>query len=407
MSVVSEIWSERSSILVTCAPKTGSVLAGELQALGFSVSRQKDSAVWTEGTLLDCMRLNLWLRTAHRVHWRVGKFEAATPDEFYRGAARVPWERWIEPSGYVSVSSAVVNPHIRDHRYVNLKCKDALCDRLRVTRGRRPDSGSELRGVSVFVHWHQRRVNVFLDTTGEALSKRGYRVRALTAPMQETLAAAILLTIGWRGETHFINPMCGSGTLAIEAALLATRRAPALTRETFAFQHLREFDANAWERLRTEARQAIRELGPIRIVATDHNESAIVATRENAKRAGVSEAIAYRVCDFSETPLPKGGGVIILNPEYGERMGETQALVRVYRCIGDFFKRCGPSWRGYVFTGNPKLFNKVSLRPDRHWTFFSGGLECRLLEFVIYVGKRASALRRAHLCGLDRERTET
>lgn len=219
-------------------------------------------------------------------------------------------------------------------------------------------------------------------------AKRGYRLRALTAPMQETLAAAILLSIGWHGETHFVNPMCGSGTLAIEAALIATQRAPALTRESFAFQHLREFDANAWERLRSNSRRAIRSLDAVKIMATDHDDNAIAASLENAERAGVREVIACRVCDFLETPLPEGGGVILLNPEYGRRTGETQALVHVYRRIGDFFKRCGPDWRGYVFTGNPKLFNKVSLHPNRHWTFFSGGLECRLLEFEIYAGKK-------------------
>lgn len=387
MKAVLPSWNEKSRVLVTCARNVPPILKTELATLGFPALAETDSSVVTEGTLADCMRLNLWLRTAHRVHWQMAAFKAGTPDEFYREMVRLPWEKWISPDEYLTVSSAVRNATIKDYRYANLKCKDAVCDRLRSVCGRRPNSGSEMKGTSLFVYWQDREVSVFLDTSGEALSKRGYRLRTVQAPMQETLAAAVVLAAGWQGHSHFVNPMCGSGTLPIEAALIATHRAPALTRTNFAFMHIRGFDAEAWVRLRKEANEAILESIDCRIVASDRDAGAVEIAKENAARAGVAEKIAFHVCDFAATPLPEGGGMVVMNPEYGLRTGETQALVPVYRRIGDFLKRCGPAWRGYVFTGNPKLFNKVSLHPDREWTFFSGGTECRLLEFQIYAGK--------------------
>ena len=380
-------WERRSRILVTCARGTTDLLRNELSALGFVVSGEMDSGVFTEGNLLDAMRMNLWLRTAHRVHWQLGTLSADTPDELYRGVKALPWEHWIDPDGYLTVSSIVHNATIRDFRFANQKCKDAICDRMRAICKRRPDSGPEMRGVSVFVFWAERDVTIYLDTTGEALSKRGYRLRTVQAPMQETLAAAVVAATEWRGRGHFINPMCGSGTLAIEAALLCSNRAPALTRKQFAFMFIRGYDASAWTALRNEARRKVIAPSEIQLVASDRDATAVAAARMNAEAAGVAELIRFSVCDFSETPMPDGGGVVVLNPEYGRRMGETQALIPVYRRIGDFLKKCGPTWRGYVFTGNAKLFNKVSLKPNRQWTFFSGGIECRLLEFQIYAGR--------------------
>jgi 23S rRNA G2445 N2-methylase RlmL len=380
-------WQRKARILVTCARHVPPLLKMELAELGFHAVGETETAVMTEGTLADCMRLNLWLRTAHRVHWHLASFTASAPEEFYRELSKCPWEAWISPDEYLTVASAVRNNTIKDYRYANLKCKDAICDRLRSVSGRRPNSGAEMKGVCVFVYWQDRDVSVYFDTSGEALSKRGYRRQSVEAPMQETLAAAVVLASGWKGESHFVNPMCGSGTLAIEAALLATHCAPALARTEFAFMHLKGYDPRAWERLREDAACARREWRGYSIVASDHNPAAVRIAKENAARAGVAGCMEFHICDFAATPLPESGGVIFMNPEYGERMGETQALIPVYRRIGDFLKHSGSAWRGYVFTGNPKLFNKVSLRPDRMWTFFSGGMECRLLEFRVYAGK--------------------
>ena len=194
------------------------------------------------GRFEDCMKLNLWLRTGHRVLRLVKTFQARHADELYAQVSQIPWEQHIREDGYLSVMSSVENPTIRDTRFASLRCKDAIVDRIKKERDRRPDSGPLCEGVVVFLYWRQNECAIYFDTSGEPLSKRGYRKIPLQAPMQETLAAAVVLAAGWRGDRNFVNPMCGSGTLAIEAALIGLGRAPGLTRGNFAFMHLKEFN---------------------------------------------------------------------------------------------------------------------------------------------------------------------
>jgi putative N6-adenine-specific DNA methylase len=229
---------------------------------------------------------------------------------------------------------------------------------------------------------------VYLDTSGESLSRRGYRKIPLSAPMQETLAAAVVLATGWTGDGSFVNPMCGSGTLAIEAALIALVRAPGLLRGNFGLMHVPGYNEGLWQGLREEARKRSKKELSGRIIATDIDPAAVEAAKKNAATAGVDHLIEFSVCDFAETPLPEGGGVVVMNPEYGERMGEETALVPVYKGIGDFLKqKCG-GYTGYVFTGSPALAKKVSLKPKRSIPFWNSGIECRLLEFDLYAGSK-------------------
>jgi 23S rRNA G2445 N2-methylase RlmL len=374
----------KTKILVTCPKAIPPLLAEELRALGFPVLREFPAGVETEGRFEDCLKLNLWLRTGHRVLRLIKTFQARNADEMYAQVSEIPWEKHIREDGYLSVMSSVENTTIRDTRFASLRCKDAIVDRIKKECDRRPDSGPLCEGVVVFLYWRQNECSIYFDTSGEPLSKRGYRKIPLQAPMQETLAAAVVLASGWRGDKSFVNPMCGSGTLAIEAALIGLGRAPGLTRTNFAFMHLKEFDPGAWEMLRSEAVSAAADSLPVKIIATDIDAGAVQAARQNAEAAGVEKFIEFSACDFAETLVPEGGGVIVFNPEYGERMGETQALVPVYRRIGDFLKRNCKGYNGCVFTGNAKLFNKVGLKPTRQRTFFNSNIECRLLEFEIY-----------------------
>jgi putative N6-adenine-specific DNA methylase len=278
-------------------------------------------------------------------------------------------------------------PGIRDVRYATLKCKDAIVDRLRHKTGRRPDSGPDRDRSVVHLFWNEERTTVYLDTSGEPLSRRGYRKIPMAAPMQETLAAAVVLATEWQGEGSFINPLCGSGTLAIEAALIGLQRAPGLLRGNFGFMHLRGFNEAVWRELRGDARKRSRKDLPGRIIATDINPDAVAAARQNAATAGVDHLIEFGVCDFAETTVP-GGGVVVMNPEYGERMGEVQRLESVYARIGDFLKQKCTGCRGYVFTGNPDLAKKLGLRTRRRIPFWNSGIECRLLEYELYEGSR-------------------
>ena len=242
----------------------------------------------------------------------------------------------------------------------------------------------------VHLYWHGNQSRLFLDTSGEPLSRRGYRKIPLGAPVQETLAAAIIAATGWNGADQFINPMAGSGTLAIESALIALGRAPGLLRSNYGFMHLKGFTPSFWEKLRKEARKQAKKSTHGRIIATDINPEAVEAARKNAMTAGVDQCIQFWTCDFWETPVPEGGGVIILNPPYGERMGEVRQLEKLYRGIGDFFKKKCQGYRGYIFTGNLSLAKKVGLRTGRRLPFYNGEIECRLLEYELYEGKRGS-----------------
>jgi len=379
---------QKSKILITCAKGIPPFLKQELLALGFPILSESIAGIDTEGALDDAQRLNLHLRTAHRVLFVLKEFEANDADALYRELSRIAWEELIPADGYVCVTSSVETPAIRDTRFASLRCKDAIVDRIKDKRGTRPDSGPERGRSVVHLYWKDSRCTVYLDTSGESLSRRGYRKIPLAAPMQETLAAAVVLATNWQGGGSFVNPMCGSGTLAIEAALIALDRAPGLLRGNFGFMHVPRYNETLWQELREGARKRSKKELSGRIIATDIDPAAIDAAKKNAATAGVEHLILFQVCDFAETPAPEGGGVVVMNPEYGERMGDVSRLETVYKGIGDFLKqKCG-GYRGYVFTGSPSLAKKVSLKPKRSIPFWNSGIECRLLEYELYEGSR-------------------
>ncbi|MDP2168645.1 MAG: hypothetical protein Q8J64_09985 [Thermodesulfovibrionales bacterium] len=395
---------KKSAILITCPKGLAPYLKDEVAGLGLPVIEESVSGVQTEGSLGDAMRLNLFLRTGHRVLLLLEDFRSEDAEGLYSGLVKINWEDYIPEDGYLCVTAHVENPSISDSRFANLRCKDAIVDRIRDKRGRRPDSGPLRDRTVVFLYWKGSRCSIYLDTSGEPLSKRGYRKIPGEAPMQETLAAALVMASGFEGSgnflnphfrnPHFINPMCGSGTLAIEAALLALKKAPGLLRSNFGFMHLKGFDRGLWEGLRTEAKKASEKTFKGRIIATDINPEAVSASKQNAKTAGIERLIEFAVCDYQDTPVPDAGegenkGVIMLNPEYGMRMGRIKELEETYKGIGDFFKHKCMGYSGYIFTGNPELAKKVGLRAKRRIPFFNSNIECRLLEYELYLGSRS------------------
>jgi 23S rRNA G2445 N2-methylase RlmL len=379
---------KKSRIIVTCAKGVPPFLKEEVLSLGLPVLSETVAGVETEGTMEEAVRLNLFLRTGQRVLLLLREMEARTADELYSGISRIAWEDYVSPEEALCVTSSVDNPTIRDSRFANLKCKDAIVDRIMRKAGRRPDSGPERTGAVVDLYWKGDLCLVYLDTSGEPLYRRSYRKIPLHAPMQETLAAAVVQATGWKGRGNFLNPMCGSGTLAVEAALIALDMAPGLLRKNFGFMHLKGFNRSSWNKMREEARARVKKSFPGKLLATDIDPGAIRASRQNAAAAGVDHLIEFCAGDYSETPIPEGGGVVILNPEYGERMGKVEELKAVYRGIGDFFKKKCQGYRGYIFTGNLDLAKKVGLKARRRIPFFSSNMECRLLEYDLYEGSR-------------------
>jgi len=381
-------WTEKRRILVTCARGIAPCLRREIQALEMPVHEELEAAVETEGCMADAMRLNLCLRTGQRVLFLLHEGRARTPGDLYAGVFKLPWEDILHVDGYVCITSAVDTPEIRDPRYANVRVKDAIVDRLRQLFRRRPDSGSDRSGAVVHLYWQNDRYRIFADTSGEPLSRRGYRKIPLTAPMQETLAAAVIMATGWTGDGPFVNPMCGSGTLAIEAAMIARRRPPGLLRENFGFLHLQGFDDDLWQRVRLQARKEERKEFPGRIIATDISAEAVRAAAINAGRAKMARHIRFQTCDYAATPIPREKGVVVLNPPYGQRLGEDEDLARLYEGMGDFFKARCQGGRGYIFTANLELAKRVGLRTSRRLIFYNGELESRLLEYELYEGSK-------------------
>lgn len=379
---------EKNTILVTCPKACSRYLAEELTDLGYTITSEVSNGVFIQGDYNDCIRLNLVLRTGLRVLFEVGNFESHDAEELYDKANSLPWHEWIAQDGYLCIVSSIRNDTIDNTKYPNLRLKDAIVDRIRDEKGERPDSGNERDRCVVFLYWHEEEVCIYLDTSGVPLSNRGYRVMPGNAPVRENLASSIIAATKWDKNSPFINPMCGSGTLAIEAALMAAEIPGGIKRQNFSVQHFLQFDQNEYDRIRDEVRKQIPNSLPFPIIASDIDRQVIKAAETNARKAGVDHLIEFRVCDFKESPIPETPGVIVLNPEYGERLGQERLLETTYKEIGDLFKqKCAGYW-GYIFTGNKTLGKRVGLKTKRKIEFYNGPIECRLLEYELYGGTR-------------------
>jgi len=375
---------KKSTIVITVPEGLCPFLKAEVESLGLPVKSVSSTSLITEGTSIDAMKLNLHIRTGHHVLFQIAAFRCRDADELYKELSMMPWETIIPSNEYLSVVSNVRNDTIRDSRYANLRCKDAIVDRIQARKGRRPDSGPDRTGAVISLFWREERCTVYLDTSGEVLSKRGYRHIPLGAPMQETLAAGVFLSANLKAGENFVNPMCGSGTLAIEAALALSSRVPGLTRQNFGFFHLLGFDLRAWEEMKRDAKNKVVKTLSSQIIASDKSEKAIEAARKNALTAGVEQLIRFEVCEYSQTSVPPAPGAVILNPEYGMRMGEESDLVETYRGIGSFLKQKCRGYRGGVFTANTNLAGQIGLKAKRKIPFLNGKIECRLYEYDLY-----------------------
>ena len=377
-----------SKIVITCPPHINTILAKEVESLGFEVKKVNRMDVEIEGTFNDTMYLNLHLRTGYRVLYLVKSFKATTPEQLYDQVCHIKWEELIDKDGYFSIQSYVKNDFIYDSKYANLKIKDAIADRFVREFGKRPDSGPDIDKVVLFLHWKLDQCNLYIDTSGETIAKHGYRKIPFKAPMLEALAAATIKASEWDSKSSFVNPMCGSGTLAIEAALMAINKVPGLMRDNFGFMHIKGYNYAYWEKIKKEAEEAVLDNISFKITASDMSPEALKVSRMNAKYAKVDHLINFELCDFSRTTIPETPGVVMINPEYGERLGEEEELVKIYQQIGDFFKKSCSGYMGYIFTGNMNLAKKIGLRAKRRMEFFNAKIDCRLLEYELYTGSK-------------------
>lgn len=384
-------WKERRPIVITCNKRLSPFLKQETEALGFTTARVFSTGVELEGTLADCVRINLHLRCASQVLYSLKKFRAIRPDDVYQTLSKFAWEKLIPSNGYVSVTSTVDHFTVNNNLFVNVKVKDAIADRIRAQAGERPDSGPDLDRTVIHLFWKEDHAEVFIDTSGHTLAKHGYRKIPGKAPMLEALAAATVMATKWDPKVPFINPMCGSGTLAIEAALMATGRYPGLFRKNYGFMHLVGYEQELYDAEMDRLRKEIVEVAGLQIIATDLRKDAVDTAEVNAEVAGVRDLIRFSVGDFESTEIPPPPGVIFFNPEYGERMGELSELEILYGRMGDFLKKKCQGYHGFIFTGNLDLAKKIGLHARRRTEFYNAKLDCRLLEFELYAGTRRPA----------------
>jgi putative N6-adenine-specific DNA methylase len=365
-------------------------LEQEVKDLGFEVEETFITGIKLKATVNECIKLNLNLRCASQVLYSLKAFEAVNADDVYNHLLTYPWEDILPETGYFSITSNVNNESINNSMFANLRVKDAVIDRMRDKTGTRPSTGATLTGGVIHLFWKNEHAEVFVDTSGDSLARHGYRKIPGMAPMLESLAAATIYASKWDRVSPFVNPMCGSGTIAIEAAMIATNRSPGLFRANYAFMHLKNYDEQVYRTEDAKLEAQIKEVPGLRIIATDYSERAIDNARKNAVAAGVTGLIKFAVCDFADTEIPANvPGIFYVNPEYGERMGEETELEETYGRIGDFMKqKCG-GYFGYVFTGNLELAKKIGLKAKRRIEFYTSTIDCRLLEYELYSGTRA------------------
>lgn len=383
-----QVFNTNQKVIITCGKRLSPYLEQEVKDLGYDIKRAFATGVELFIHVNDCIRLNLNLRCASQVLYSLKGFDASNADELYEATKEIPWEELIDFNGYFSVNSNVDNESISTPLFANLKVKDAIVDRIKEKKGLRPNSGPELNNVVVHLYWKDDRAELFLDTSGETLAKHGYRKFPGKAPMLESLAAGVVYASGWDGKSAFVNPMCGSGTLAIEAALIATNRRPGLFRMNYSFMHILGYDEQVFFEERRRLKDIIIKDAAPTIIASDLSPDAIKISELNAKTAGVDRLIDFQVCDFAETEVPPAPGAVIFNPEYGDRLGVHTKLELTYRRIGDFMKQACKGYKGYVFTGNPDLAKKIGLKAFRRIEFYNGKLDCRLLTYELYEGTK-------------------
>ena len=383
-----QVFHTKSKIVITCNKRLSQYLQQEVEALGYTITRSFSTGLELEGTINDCIPLNLNLRCASQVLYLIKSFEAENPARLYKEVLDIEWEKLLDFTGYFSVTSNVDNETITTPLFANLKVKDAIVDRIKEIKGIRPNTGSDGNKAVIHLYWKEEKADIFIDTSGETLAKHGYRKIPGKAPMLEALACGTIMATGWDKKSPFVVPMCGSGTLAIEAALLATDKSPGLFRMNYSFMHILGYEEEVFFEERRKLKEKAKKEIDFKIVATDISEDAVDISRRNAKTAGVDHLIDFEVCDFADTEVPEGPGVVMFNPEYGERLGIHTKLELTYKRIGDFMKSKCKGYRGYIFTGNPDLAKKIGLRASRRIEFYNGKLDCRMLEYELYEGSK-------------------
>jgi putative N6-adenine-specific DNA methylase len=360
----------------------------ELETLGAKGAHATDGGVAFEGKLELAYTINLWSRLASRVLWQVGVGRYRDQQDIYDAALRLHWPQWFAVTNTVRVNVTAIRSPLTSLDFITLKIKDAVCDRFRTAVGERPSVDTAAPDVRIHAFLTADTCTFYLDTSGEALFKRGYRQDALEAPLRENLAAGLLKLAGWNAALPLVDPFCGSGTILIEAAMMACDMAPGFSR-VFGFRRLSWFNAEVWQAAREDAAhraEAGRASAAMQLHGSDISPPAINAVRANVAGLRLDPFIELRLADALTATAPAAEGLIITNPPYGVRLGADDDLPALYAAFADTLKRNFSGWRAYVLCGEMALMKAIRLAPSRKIPVFNGALECRLVEYRLVAG---------------------
>lgn len=377
--------STKHRFFAPCPRGLESVLEDELHGLGVPATTKTDGGIAFHAPWSSMYWVNLNSRIASRVLWEVGHSPYRSEEDVYRAAYSLAWPDWFLPSQTVKVKVSARHCPLKSLDFVTLRIKDAVCDKFVSVRHKRPPVDTQRPNIKIDAFLDATTVTFYLDTSGEPLFKRGHRIATVDAPLRENLAAGLIKLSGWTPTDVLLDPMCGGGTIPLEAALMARHIAPGFSR-TFAFERLLLHDAKRWGNLREVARLKQKPETPVAIYASDQDPAAIKIAQRNFQGAGVAIDIRLRQSNILALEAPTEQGIMLINPPYGVRLSQPDELEFFYPRLGDWLKQRFAGWRVYVFTGDARVPKLIGLAPTKRTPLFNGALECRLYEFIIVQG---------------------
>ncbi len=369
----------------TCPRGLERVLADELAALGARDVTPVDGGAAFGGELALCYSANLESRVASRILWQVGQAGYRNEDDIFGAARALPWPRHFDVCRTIRVNVSAIQSPVKSLDFVTLRVKDAVCDVFRARHGKRPDVNTQAPDIRIHVFLTQDEITFYLDTSGAALFKRGWRLAPGDAPLRENLAAGILKLTGWAPPTPLLDPMCGSGTFLIEAAMMALDAAPGANR-AFGFEKLENFDEKKWRALREKAVARRKPARPLPIHGADKLGAVLTMARENLAAAGIENAVQLKQMDILDGSPPAPPGIAVMNPPYGERQATEEELAAFYPRLGDALKQRYAGWTAYILTADLRLAKLIGLKASKRTPLYNGALECRLFEYRMIAG---------------------
>ena len=373
------------AFFASCPRGLEALLADELLGFGARNTERVPGGVAFEGDMRVCYRANLESRLATRVLARLARAPYRNEQDVYEAALGLRWPEWFSEKHSIRVDVSAIRSPLKSLEFATLRIKDAVCDRFRADRGFRPDVDTRSPGVRIQGFLDKENVTLYLDTSGEPLHKRGYRKEAGEAPLKENLAAGIVRLTGWDGSEPLLDPMCGSGTLAIEAAMMALAIPPGHARG-FGFERLAGFDRSSWNDVREQTLARAQAPRKLALFARDRYGEELKKARANLEAAGLADCVELKQADILDSSAPAPAGVLIANPPYGARLGEDAALAEFYPKLGDTLKKYYAGWRCYLFSGDARLPRLIRLTASKRTPLYNGPLECRLYEYRMVSG---------------------